>query len=208
LSGSTPAPLRAARGLTRAVSQAAAFMAYLAGWNYIACAALITFDVVGRSFLGVSSTATVEVSSYMLACGIAWSLAHTLARRAHIRVDVLVNRLPLRLRAWLHLFSLALLAGFAAFVAWAGWQVLEESMLFDAHDNSALRIPLDIPQGLWAFGLLAFLVMAFVLLLESTLAMAFGRAEEVDQLLGARSLEDETQEALEAVAMAREEARA
>jgi TRAP-type C4-dicarboxylate transport system permease small subunit len=208
LSGSTPAPLRAARGLTHAVSRAAALMAYLAGWNYIACAALITFDVVGRSFFGVSSTATVEVSSYMLACGIAWSLAHTLARRAHIRVDVLVNRLPLRLRAWLHLFSLALLAGFASFVAWAGWQVLEESMLFDAHDNSALRIPLDIPQGLWAFGLLAFLVMAFVLLLESALAMAFGRAGEVDRLLGARSIEDETQEALEAVAMAREEARA
>lgn len=208
MSNVTPASLRAARGLTRAVSRLASAMAHLAGWNYVACAVLITFDVVGRSFFGVSSTATVEVSSYMLACGIAWSLAHTLARRAHIRVDVLVNRLPLRLRVWLHLLSLTLLTGFAAFLAWAGWQILEESMLFDAHDNSALRIPLDIPQGIWAFGLLAFLVMALVLLLESTLAMVFGRAEEVDALLGARTLEDETQEALDAVSMARKEAAA
>jgi TRAP-type C4-dicarboxylate transport system permease small subunit len=205
LSDHPPALLQAARGLTRGVTGIAAVMAYLAGWNYVACAALITFDVVGRSLFGVSSTATVEVSSYMLACGIAWSLAHTLARRAHIRVDVLVNRMPLRIRAWLHLLSLTMLAGFAGFVAWAGWQILEESMLFDAHDNSALRIPLDIPQGIWAFGLLAFLVMTLVLLLESALAMVFGRAGEVDALLGSRSLEDETQEALEAVAMAREE---
>jgi TRAP-type C4-dicarboxylate transport system permease small subunit len=194
-----------ARGLTRVVTRIAAVMAYLAGWNYVACAALITFDVVGRSLLGFSSAATVEISSYMLACGIAWSLAHTLARRAHIRVDVLVNRMRLRSRAWLHVLSLALLAGFAGFIAWAGWQVLEESMLFDAHDNSALRIPMDIPQGIWAFGLLAFLVMSLVLLLESSLALAFGRVEEVDALLGSRSVDDETQEALEAVAMAREE---
>jgi TRAP-type C4-dicarboxylate transport system permease small subunit len=187
------------------VTRIAAVMAYLAGWNYVACAALITFDVVGRSLLGFSSAATVEISSYMLACGIAWSLAHTLARRAHIRVDVLVNRMRLRNRAWLHVLSLALLAGFAGFIAWAGWQVLEESMLFDAHDNSALRIPMDIPQGIWAFGLLAFLVMSLVLLLESSLALAFGRVEEVDALLGSRSVDDETQEALEAVAMAREE---
>lgn len=44
-----------------------------------------------------------------------------------------------------------------------------------------------------------------MLLAESGLALAFGNVREVDELLGARSLEDETQEALEAVAMAREE---
>src|SRR5205085_253503 len=83
---------------------------YLAGWNYVACAALITFDVVGRSLFGVTSTATVEVTSYMLACGIAWSPAHTLAPRAPIRVDGLANRMPVRIRAWPHLLSLTRLA--------------------------------------------------------------------------------------------------
>lgn len=200
-----PGSLRLARRLTRIMSWIAAGMAYAAGWNYVACAVLITFDVVGRNLFGVSSAATVELSSYMLACGIAWSLAHTLARRAHIRVDVLVNRLPLRFRAKLHVLSLAFLAGFAAFIAWAGWQIVDESFLFDAHDNSALRIPLALPQGIWAFGLFAFLLMALVLLAETTLALAFGESEEVDALLGSRSLEDETQEALDAVAMAREE---
>jgi len=198
-------PLRAARVLRRGVQGLSTVMAYLAGWNYVLCAAFITADVVGRSLFGVSSAATVEVTSYMLAVGIAWSLAHTLAMRAHIRVDVLVNRMPLRLRAALHLFSIVLLTGFAAFVAWAGWQILDESILFDAHDNSALHVPMWIPQGLWTLGLVVFLAMSATLMLESALALLGGRVEEVEALLSSRTIDDEAGEALEAVAMAKEE---
>jgi TRAP-type C4-dicarboxylate transport system permease small subunit len=193
----------AARRLTAGVAALASIMAHLAGWNYVACALFITFDVVGRAFLGVSSTATVEMTGYMLAIGIAWALAHTLARRAHIRVDVWVSRLPLRLRSLLHLLSLVLLGVFAGFCAWAAWSLVDESLLFDAHDNSALRVPLMVPQGLWMFGIVAFCVMIAVLLLESFMALVTGDAEALDRLLGSRTLEDETAEALEAVEMAR-----
>jgi TRAP-type C4-dicarboxylate transport system permease small subunit len=198
-----PASLRAARSLRLGVSILAAFMAYIAGWNYVACALFITFDVVTRSVFGFTSKATIEVTGYMLAGGIAWGLAHTLARRAHIRVDVWVNRLPLALRSALHLVSLLLLGGFAAFCAWAGYSLVDESALFDAHDNSALRIPLVVPQGIWTFGILTFCLMIVVLALESLLSLFFGRAEELDRLLSSRTLEDETAEALEAVEMAR-----
>lgn len=180
-------------------------MAYVAGWNYVLCALFITADIVGRSVFGVSSAATVEISGYMLACGISWSLAHTLAERAHIRVDVLINRMPLRPRALLHLFALLPLGLFAAFLAWAGWQLLDESLMFDAHDNSALHIPMAVPQGIWAFGLGAFLVMIAALLLEALLGLFCGRYEEIASLLGSRSIDDEAEEALEAVGMARQE---
>jgi TRAP-type C4-dicarboxylate transport system permease small subunit len=197
-----PAPLHAARALREGVAAAAAVMAYVAGWNYVACALFITFDVVARSLFGFSSKATIEITGYMLAGGIAWGLAHTLARRAHIRVDVWVNRL-LALRASLHLVSLLLLAAFAGFCAWAGWLLVDESALFDAHDNSALRVPLVVPQGIWTFGIAAFCVMIMVLALESILSLAFGKAADLDGLLSSRTLEDETAEALEAVEMAR-----
>jgi TRAP-type C4-dicarboxylate transport system permease small subunit len=195
--------LRAATLLRRGVAGLAAGMAWVAGWNYIACALFITGDIIGRNAFGVSSAATVEITGYMLACGIAWGLAHTLACRAHIRVDVLVTRLPLRFRAPLHLFSLLLLAVFALFTAWAAWELVDESALFDAHDNSALRVPLIIPQGIWAVGISAFVLMCAVLLLESTLALLAGEGARLDGLLGSRSVNDEAEEALEAVAMAR-----
>ncbi len=200
-----PAALRIARTLRRMIEGAASWMAYAAGWNYVLCALFITTDIVGRSFFGVSSAATVEISGYMLACGISWSLAHTLAERAHIRVDVLINRMPVKIRAFLHLFALVLLGLFAAFLAWAGWQLLDESVMFDAHDNSALHIPMAWPQGIWAFGLGAFLVMIATLLLEALLGLFCGRYDEIAALLGSRSIDDEAEEALEAVAMARRE---
>ena len=205
MSGATA--LRAAQRLRAGAAMLAAVMAHVAGWNYVACALFITFDVVARSLFGFSSKATIEITGYMLAGGIAWGLAHTLARRAHIRVDVWVNRLPLGIRASLHLLSLLLLAVFAAFCAWAAYGLVDESLLFDAHDNSALRVPLVIPQGIWTFGIIAFCGMILVLAIESVLSLMLGRGADLDGLLSSRTLEDETAEALEAVEMAREGAR-
>lgn len=202
--GPVPAPLRAARALRRAAAAAAALMAHAAGWAYVVCALFITFDILARTFLGFSSQATVEITGYILAGGISWSLAHTLFRRAHIRVDVFVNRLPARIRAPLHLFALGLLSALAVLIAWSAWELVDESALFNAHDNSALRIEMVWPQGIWAFGISAFVLACAVLLLEAVLAMASGQGASLDGLLGSRTLEDETEEALEAVAMAHE----
>lgn len=198
----TPAWLQAIRLARQGLARLAALMAYIAGWNYIACALFITFDIVARSFFGFSSKATVEVTGYMLAGGIAWALAHTLAKRAHIRVDVFMMRLPGAIRVWLHILSLALLLGLAIFFAWAAIELVDESILFDAHDNSALRIEMAVPQGIWAFGVISFAVMSAMLMIESILTALTQDAGEVDELLGSRSLTDETTEALEAVAMA------
>ncbi len=118
-----------------------------------------------------------------------------------------MNRLPLGIRASLHLLSLLLLAVFAAFCAWAAYGLVDESLLFDAHDNSALRVPLVIPQGIWTFGIIAFCGMILVLAIESVLSLMLGRGADLDGLLSSRTLEDETAEALEAVEMAREGAR-
>ena len=201
--GDLPALPRFAGALRRGMSSAAAGMAYLAGWNYIACALFITADVLGRNLLGVSSAATVELTGYMLAGGIAWGLAHALTRGAHIRVDVWVNRLPLRARAVLHLLALLLLGVLGAFCAWAAWSLVDESLLFDAHDNSALRVPLAVPQGVWFFGLAAFCFAVLVLAAEGALLLLSGRPAQADRLLGSRTVDDEAAEALEAVAMAR-----
>jgi TRAP-type C4-dicarboxylate transport system permease small subunit len=188
--------------MRRAASALAAFMNYVAGWNYILCAAFITIDVLCRNFGGFSSSATTEITSYMLAFGIAWGLAHALATRSHIRIDVLVNRLPIGLRQYLHAFALLLLTGLSLFIAWCAWGLVGESILFSARDTSALAIPLVVPQGLWAIGITMLAVFAVVLLLEVVCLLATGNAAEIDKLLGPRGYQEETQEALEAVGLA------
>jgi TRAP-type C4-dicarboxylate transport system permease small subunit len=187
--------------LRRALETVARVMSALGGWMYIACALFVTFDVLARQFLGFSSKTTTEITGYMLAFGIGWGLGHALTERAHIRIDVLVNRLPLGPRKYLHALALLLLAIFVLFIAWAAYSVVVESLEFGATDNSAMAIPLVLPQGLWAFGIWMFAALVLVVALETAILLVRNDGAAVDRLLGPRTFQDETEEALEAVGL-------
>jgi TRAP-type C4-dicarboxylate transport system permease small subunit len=191
--------IAAASFCRRAVAALGTLMGYVAGWGFIACAAFITFDVIARRFFGFSSQATTELTGYALAFGIAWALAHALTQRAHIRIDVLINHLPARLRIPMHLLSLAALAVFMGFIAKGAYDLVDESVLFRATDISVLHTPLWIPQGLWAFGIGVFLLLILLMLAEGALLTLAGRGGEVEALLHARTYDEEAAEALEAV---------
>ncbi len=185
--------------LRRMLERATTLMGYAAGWGFILCAVFISFDVLARRFLAFSSQATTEITSYMLAFGLTWGLAHTLSMRAHVRIDLLINRLPARLRYWMHLASLIALAVFAGFLAKAGYDLVAESLLFKATDTSILRVPLALPQGLWAFGLAVFAGLILVMVIENLLLVLSGRGAEAEINLTPRSYTEEVAEALEAV---------
>jgi TRAP-type mannitol/chloroaromatic compound transport system permease small subunit len=177
-----------------------------AGWLFVVCALFVSFDVLARKFLNVSSRATVELTGYMLAFGLAWGLCDALTTRAHIRVDVLVTRMPLRVRVWMHGLALAFLAVLAFFFMWRAWAVVHDSWEFNTHDSSALTIPLVVPQALWALGITAFFVLTLLMLAEAVILLTLGRRAEVDRMLGPRTLTEEAEEALEAAGLPRLEA--
>jgi len=177
-----------------------------AGWLFIVCALFVTFDVLGRKFFGISSKATVELTGYMLALGIAWGLAEALTSRAHIRVDVLVSKMPLGVRAWMHALALTFLGVLGFFLTWRAWVVFQDSWDFNSHDSSALAVPLIYPQGLWALGITVFFALTLVMWLEVVVLLALRRSDVIDRLLGARTLQEEAAEALEAAHMADVEA--
>ena len=177
----------------------------VAGWLFVVCALFVSFDVLARKFLNVSSKATVEVTGYMLAFGIAWGLCDALTTRAHIRVDVIVSKLPLAFRVWAHGLALAFLAVLAFFFVWRAWAVVLESWEFNAHDSSALTIPLVVPQALWALGITAFFVLTVLMLTEVSILLSMGRRGQVDRMLGPRTLREEADEVLEAAGLPRGE---
>jgi TRAP-type C4-dicarboxylate transport system permease small subunit len=187
----------------RVLARLGTLMGYAAGWGFILCAAFITFDVLARRFLGFSSQSTTELTGYALAFGISWALAHALTERAHVRIDVLINHLPARVRYPMHLLSLAALAVFVGFLAKGAWDLVDESLLFGATDISVLRTPLWIPQGLWAFGICVFLALILLMLVENALLLVAGRGAELEANLHARTYDEEAAEALEAVGAAK-----
>jgi TRAP-type C4-dicarboxylate transport system permease small subunit len=176
----------------------------VAGWLLILCAVLITGDVLARDWLRVSLGATLEISSYILAVSIGWGLARAMSERQHVRIDVLVTRFPARWRQYLHAAALAAMLVWVGFLSYGVVALVLESHDFGATDRSSLAIPMVLPQGLWAAGIVLFLVFLTVLFLEVMLAILLGEAERVERLMGQRTLDEEAREALEAVGRAAE----
>ena len=169
-----------------------------AGWLFVLCALFVTFDVLARKFLGFSSQSTTELSGYMLGVGIAWGLAGALEARTHVRIDILIQKVPPRWRGYLHWLALASLVVFAGFLAYGAWHTTAESWDFRATDNSLLKTPLVIPQGLWVFGIGVFGVMATLRLLEVALLLPKADIQAIEHLTGPRSYVEEVEETLEA----------
>ncbi|MCC7226637.1 MAG: TRAP transporter small permease [Burkholderiaceae bacterium] len=175
---------------------------FVAGLCYLLITLLICFDIAARHLLGFSSEATIELTGYMMAVGMTWGLAGTLFERGHVRIDVLVQKMPLRVRVWLHLLSLTALIVSTGFYTWGAVSLARESLAFNATDLSTLRTPLVIPQGLWAAGFALLLLAALALALRAVRQLAHGQYDAMDQALMARTYVDEAAETLEAVAEA------
>ena len=169
-----------------------------AGWLFVLCALFVTFDVLARKFLGFSSQSTTELSGYMLGVGIAWGLAGALDARTHVRIDILIQKVPPRWRGYLHWLALASLAVFAGFLLYGAWHTTMESWDFKATDNSLLKTPLVIPQGLWLFGIGVFGVMAALRVIEVAMLLPGRDIEAIEHLTGPRTYVEEAEEALEA----------
>lgn len=192
----------------RMIDALARLMNRCAGWMFILCAFFITFDVLARKFLGFSSQSTTELSGYMLGVGIAWGLSGALEARTHVRIDILIQKVPPRIRGYLHWLALATLAVFAGFLVYGAWHTTMESWDFKATDNSLLKTPLIIPQGLWLIGTGVFGVMAVLRVLEVALLLPRGDIDAIEHLTGPRSYIEEADEALEAIGASQQLAKA
>lgn len=169
----------------------------VAGWCYLAMTGFICFDIVARRMLGFSSGATSELSGYLLGVGMTWGLAATLLDRCHVRIDLLVQKLPPGLRVWLHALAIAALLTVAGFFAWGAAALALDSWQLHATDVSQLGTPLVVPQALWAAGLALFFIVCLALAARVAVLLAGGKNDGVEALLAARNYEEEVEETLD-----------
>jgi TRAP-type mannitol/chloroaromatic compound transport system permease small subunit len=139
----------------------------------------VSVDVIARKLFSVSLGGADELSGYAFAIGTAWAFAFALLRRANVRVDALYQHLPLKLCALLDLLALVALGVFVAYLARYGFEVLSTSWSLSARSNSALKVPLWIPQALWFGGLVLFSTTLLLLLARSLTHLASGRWDAV-----------------------------
>jgi TRAP-type C4-dicarboxylate transport system permease small subunit len=170
---------------------------WFGGVLLLAAAFTVSVDVIARKLFTVSLGGSDELSGYAFAIGTSWAFAFALLRRVNVRVDALYQLLPKKLCALLDILALVALGVFVAYLARWSWEVLATSWALSAQSNSALKVPMWIPQSLWFAGLALF-VVTLVLLLARALGMLFsGDWAGVHELLGARSVREEAEDEAE-----------
>ena len=167
---------------------------WFGGALVLLAAVLIGVDVLMRKFLARSIGGADELAGYSLAIGTAWSLGAALLDRAHIRIDSLYVLFPQKLRLVLDLVALVLLVGFFALVAWHALGVLSQSWTSGSRSQSALETPTVIPQALWIAGLVAFVAVGVLLLVDAVRIIGSGDLRAAAKLISTRSAEEEVED--------------
>lgn len=172
---------------------------WFGGALVLLAALLIGVDVVLRKFFSQSIGGADELAGYALAIGSAWGLAAALVDRAHIRIDSLYILFPSWLRIVLDLAGLALFIAFFTMVAWHGSGVVMQSWTSGSRSQSDLQTPTVIPQVLWMAGLILFVVVGIVLILEALARLKAGDQAGTARIIGTRSAEEEVEEEIRAL---------
>lgn len=167
---------------------------WFGGALVLLAAVLIGIDVLMRKFLARSIGGADELAGYSLAIGTTWGLGAALLDRAHIRIDSLYVLFPQKLRLALDLLALVLFTAFFALTLWHGLGVVGQSWTSESRSQSALETPTIIPQFLWIAGLVAFVGIAIVILVQSLRLAAAGDLNGMAQLISTRSAEEEVED--------------
>jgi TRAP-type C4-dicarboxylate transport system permease small subunit len=102
--------------------------------------------MVGLSRLGLSITGVSEIASYLLVGATFLGLAYTFVHHAHIRVTLLITRLPPATRVWFEVFGLFIALAISLILSYGLMGLVSESLQYNDVSSGFVSIPLWIPQ--------------------------------------------------------------
>lgn len=168
---------------SRAVEGALARFDRALRWIWLALLGVIVLNVLLRYAFGQGRVEFEEIQWHLYSIGMMLGLSTCYAADAHVRIDVLHERMPARLRAWVELYGIVfLLLPFAALILVYGVPFVAESLVMHEVSQSPGGLPLRflikavLPLG---FGLL---LLAAIARLTRLLAFLFPvEGADVDQ---------------------------
>lgn len=169
----------------------------IAGWGMVSLSVVVTLNVLFRKLFNFSLQGVDEYGGYCLAIVASIGFSQAAFERAHIRIDVLTQLLPGRLRAVFDVVALVALNIFAWTLAIKAYGVFADSLRMGALATSVLRTPLSVPQGIWVGALAWFCLTVSVQLLRAVLALLQGDWRAVSREFGMPDLKEEVQHEVE-----------
>ncbi|MHB0777619.1 TRAP transporter small permease [Halomonas sp. WWR20] len=127
--------------------------------------------LVGAARLGIEIPGVAELAAYLLVGATFLSLAYTFTHHAHIRVTLLISRLPAVMRVWVEAACLLIALALSVLLAWELVGLIRESLDYGDVSSGLLAIPLWIPQTVLVVGI-ALMCLALLETLVATLTAA------------------------------------
>ncbi|WP_447927220.1 TRAP transporter small permease [Vreelandella sp. EE27] len=139
----------------------------LGAWGAAACmiaiCTLITLQVlfrlidallvlIGQGRLGISITGVSEMAGYLLVGATFLGLAYTFTHHAHIRVTLLISKLPSSVRVWFEVFGLVVALAISVALGYSLVGLARESLQYNDVSSGFLSLPLWIPQTVLIIG--------------------------------------------------------
>jgi TRAP-type C4-dicarboxylate transport system permease small subunit len=113
----------------------------------LAMTLLITMDVILRYVFNRPIPGSYEISEALMVLIVFLALSYTQARKGHLRVLMVVYRMPPRVRTALELFALLFNLGILGLIAWQGGSMALIAWKTKSISMGIFGFPLWIPRG-------------------------------------------------------------
>jgi|SRR5581483_2265910 len=114
--------------LSRVIDAVNAFVGKAVIWLILASILISAGNATSRKLFDWSSNAWLELQWYLFGAAFMLAAAYTLQRNEHIRIDIVSNHLPKRLRNAIEIFGhVCMLLPLCALMVWETWPNMMES---------------------------------------------------------------------------------
>lgn len=175
----------------------ATWISRLFGWSLLFLSAFVALETIMRKVFNSSLQGADELGGYVLAFGASVSFIVAMIERAHIRIDVLHQRMPLWWQAlidWLSVMSLGMLGVFFLYI---GWFVIADTHLYGSTAATPWATPLIWPQSAWYAGLAVFALCSFIMAARASRLFLSGRFDALAREFNPKSADEELSEELD-----------
>jgi TRAP-type C4-dicarboxylate transport system permease small subunit len=147
-------PDRASAGLAeRALAAVNALVVRLSSLALVVASFVLTYSVVVRYFLKVSTDWQDEMSVFLIVGAVFMSAAAIQAGRGHVAIEAITSLLPVRVNMARQLLVDVASLAFCTYFAWKSFLLLLEAWVEGFHSGSTWAPPLWIPYSLMTMGM-------------------------------------------------------
>ncbi|MEI6302428.1 MAG: TRAP transporter small permease [Betaproteobacteria bacterium] len=172
-------------------------LATLFGLVFLFLSFAVAVETTMRKVFNQSLQGVDELGGYCLAVGAALAFTLALLSRAHIRIDLVHERLGRIPRAALNLLSMIFLALTALGLVAMGWNSLQDSISMNSTAQTPWATPIKYPQYVWVAVLAIFALATTGYALRATWLAVTGRIDDLDHEFQPKGTKDELKEELD-----------